>query len=152
VTDFAIRQAEEKDVPALARLRCEYAEEEDGPLTERDYEQRFVDWYRGESGHRITWLAERDGTPIGMMSFVVFRRMPRPGKPATRWGYLSNAFVLAPYRNRGVGGQLMAALLRYADEHGFARVVLRPSDRAVPFYQRSGFGPADMLMARVPDN
>jgi hypothetical protein len=31
---------------------------------------------------------------------------------------------------------------------GLVRVVLHPSDRAVPFYERAGFGPADMLMAQ----
>ena len=52
---------------------------------------------------------------------------------------IANAFVLAPYRNQGIGARLLAALLAHADDHGYIRVVLRPSERAIPFYQRAGF-------------
>jgi len=31
---------------------------------------------------------------------------------------------------------------------GAVRIVLSPSERSVPFYQRAGFGPATMLMAK----
>ena len=58
--------------------------------------------------------------------------------------------MLAAYRNEGIGGQLLRALLGYADEEGFVRVVLSPSERSVPFYERAGFGPADGLMLRTP--
>jgi hypothetical protein len=36
----------------------------------------------------------------------------------------------------------------HADEHGFARLVLSPSERSVPFYARAGFEPATSLMVR----
>ena len=42
--------------------------------------------------------------------------------------------MLAAYRNEGIGGQLLRALLGYADEEGFVRVLLSPSERSVPFY------------------
>ena len=58
--------------------------------------------------------------------------------------------MLAAYRNEGIGDQLLRALLGYADEEGFVRVVLSPSERSVPFYERAGFGPADALMLRTP--
>ena len=64
-----------------------------------------------------TWLARETGT----------------------WGYLANAFVLAPYGNQGIGARLPTALLAHADDQGYLRVVLRPSERAVPFYQWAGF-------------
>ena len=31
------------------------------------------------------------------------------------------------------------ALLAHADDQGYVRVMLRPAERAVPFYQRAGF-------------
>ena len=74
----------------------------------------------------------------------------RPGRARARWGYLGNAFVLAAYRNRGIGGQLLDAVLGHAREQGFARVVLSPTERAIPFYQRAGFAPADELMVWHP--
>ena len=71
-----------------------------------------------------------------MMNLATFERMPRPGRNAGAWGYLANAFVLAPYRNQGIGAGLLAALLAYADDQGYVGVVPRSSERAVPFYRR----------------
>jgi hypothetical protein len=42
------------------------------------------------------------------------------------------------------------ALIAYADENGFVRVVLSPTERSIPLYERTGFGPADALMLRTP--
>jgi GNAT superfamily N-acetyltransferase len=151
VGDTVIRRAGDDDVTAIARLRRAWVEEDDGPCGDPDFEDRFAAWYRDESPRRTTWLAETDGDLVGMMNLAVFARMPAPGRPPGRWGYLSNAFVLARYRNRGVGRQLLDALLAEAAELSLARVVLRPSPRSVPFYARAGFGTADMLMVRVLD-
>ena len=75
--------------------------------------------------------------------------MPRPSRDAGTWGYLANAFVLAPYRNRGIGARLLTALLAHADQQGYIRVVLRPSERAIPFYQRAGFTADGKTLAQL---
>jgi GNAT superfamily N-acetyltransferase len=85
-----------------------------------------------------------------MMNLAIFERMPRPGRAPGRWGYLGNAFVLAAYRDQGIGSQLLSAVLGYADENGLVRVVLSPTERSIPFYERAGFGPASALMLRTP--
>ena len=41
---------------------------------------------------------------------------------------------------------LLDAALGHARERDFARVVLSPSERSVPFYKRAGFAPATRLM------
>ena len=105
-------------------------------------------WYAQESSRRVLRLAEVDGVAVGMMNLAVFERMPRPGRPVSRWGYLANAFVLPEYRNQGIGKRLIMALLDHAASNDFARVVLSPSERSISFYQRAGFGPADELMVR----
>jgi len=46
--------------------------------------------------------------------------------------------------------RLVSAALNYADENDFVRVVLSPTERSIPLYQRDGFGPADALMLRTP--
>ena len=85
-----------------------------------------------------------------MMNLAIFERMPRPGRPPGHWGYLGNAFVLAACRNQGIGGRLLDSVLAYAAEKAFARVVLSPSERSIPFYERAGFGPADHLLLWTP--
>jgi GNAT superfamily N-acetyltransferase len=148
--EAVIRRAEDADLPAIARLRRESTAEQDGDCADPSFEERFSAWCARESSRRIMWLAEVGGRPVGAMNLAVFERMPRPGRAPSRWGYLGNAFVLAAYRNQGIGRRLLGAVLGYATENGFARVVLSPTERAVPFYERAGFGPADALMLWMP--
>jgi GNAT superfamily N-acetyltransferase len=122
--------------------------EQSADRRDEDFEERFAAWYERESSRRLTWLAEEDGAAVGMMNVVLFERMPRPGPDPGRWGYLANAYVRPAYRNQGVGTRLIEAILCHADAAGFARVVLSPSQRSIPFYRRAGFGPADALLSR----
>lgn len=150
MTEAVIRRAEAADLAAIARLRRQWTQEQGGPRDDPGFAERLAAWFAQESSRRIIWLAEADGHPVGMMNLAIFERMPRPGRAPSRWGYLGNAFVLAAYRNQGIGRQLIGAVLGYADENGFARVVLSPTERSIPFYKRAGFGPANALMLRTP--
>ena len=150
MTDAVIRRAESADLAAIVQLRREWTREEAGEIEDPDFEENLAAWFGREWSRRIMWLAEEGGRPAGMMNLAIYERMPRPGRALSRWGYLGNVFVLAAYRNRGIGSQLVSAALNYADENGFARVVLSPTERSVPLYERAGFGPADALMLRTP--
>jgi predicted N-acetyltransferase YhbS len=132
-----IRVAAWEDRAAVAALRRSWTEENAGaPVPDDGYEQRFDDWLEREQHQRVIWL--------------VFTRMPRPGGDAGRWGYLANCYVRPQHRNSGLGARLLATCTAYADERGFARVVLSPSPRSVPFYARGGFESATSLMVREP--
>jgi GNAT superfamily N-acetyltransferase len=150
MTDAVIRRAESADLAAVVQLRREWTREEAGEIEDPDFEENLAAWFGREWSRRIMWLAEEGGRPVGMMNLAIYERMPRPGRALSRWGYLGNVFVLAAYRNRGIGSQLVSAALNYADQNGFARVVLSPTERSVPLYERAGFGPADALMLRTP--
>jgi DNA-binding transcriptional MerR regulator len=134
----------DREITRLTALRAELT----GPVDDEGFEARFLDWYQRASDHRVSWLAAVGGDMVGMMNLAVFERMPQPGRDAGTWGYLANAFVLAAYRNHGIGSLLLRALLAHADDHGYLRVVLRPSQRAVPFYQRAGFAFDTGLLVR----
>jgi GNAT superfamily N-acetyltransferase len=145
-----IRRAEAADLPGITWLRREWAAEQDGELDDPGFDERFAAGLARESSRRITWLAEVGGCPVGMMNVAVFERMPWPGRPPSHWGYLGNAFVLAAYRNQGIGTKLLNAVLGYANEKAFARVVPSPSEMSIPLYRRAGFGPADKLLLWEP--
>jgi predicted GNAT family N-acyltransferase len=49
--------------------------------------------------------------------------------------------VLAGYRGRRLGRQLLDALVEDARRRGFARVALNAQDHAVAFYAKAGFTP-----------
>jgi GNAT superfamily N-acetyltransferase len=148
-----IRVATADDRHDIAALRRTWTEENAGhPVDDPTFEQRFEAWFEREQHQRVTWLAYDEGEPVGMLNLLVFTRMPFPtdadtARP-TQWGYLANCFVVAGHRNRGVGEALVTACSAYADEHGFARIVLSPTERSVPFYTRAGFAPATSLMVR----
>jgi GNAT superfamily N-acetyltransferase len=150
MTQAVIRQADDADLAAIIWLRREWTQEQEGDRDDPGFDERLAAWFARESSRRISWLAEADGRLVGMMNLAVFERMPRPGRAPSHWGYLGNAFVLAAYRNRGIGRQLVSAVLAYADENGFARVVLSPTERSIPFYERAGFAPAHALLLRTP--
>ncbi len=150
MTPVTVRQAGDADLAAIMRLRRASAREQDGEQPDPDFEQDFAAWFARESSRRVFWLAEVGGEPVGSMNLMVFERMPRPGRTPTGWGYLGNAFVLAAHRNRGIGRQLLDAVLGYAAGRRFARVVLSPSERSVPFYRRAGFRAADELLVWTP--
>jgi GNAT superfamily N-acetyltransferase len=138
--DVAVRVAGEGDTVALASLRSQSS----GRAAEgRDFEQRMAAWLAVEGDRRTTWLATLDDSPVGMASLFEYRRMPRPRHPDSRWGYVGNMFVRHDLRNRGIGSALLTAVITAADERRYARLVLAPSARAVPFFRRAGFIIAD---------
>ena len=55
-------------------------------------------------------------------------------------------FVDRGLRDRGIGRLLLDAAVAYARDHQLLRIVLHPSARSVPFYERAGFAPATSLL------
>lgn len=144
---MTIRRATAADVGALAALRRAWVEEDAGPIDDGGaFERDVAHWYANEAGRRLTWIATLGAEPVGMLNLVEFHRMPRPGRRASSWGYVSNVFVLAAHRSGGIGRELLEAAISTARERGYARLVLSPSERARPLYARVGFGAADELM------
>jgi GNAT superfamily N-acetyltransferase len=149
-----VRRASPDDVPKLVELRRLWSLENVGRELEADpdFVTEFAGWFEREADQRVSWVAEADGAPIGMLNMLVYTRMPVPtaarkGRPS-RWGYIANVFVRAEHRNDGAGRALLDAAIAYADTAAFARLVLSPSERSVPFYARAGFTPATTLMVR----
>ena len=136
MADVLVRVAGTGDAPAIAQLRALFL---DAPATGEAFTREVAEWLDEEGERRATWLAERDGIAVGMASLFEYRRMPKPGLPLSRWGYVSNMFVREEARDAGVGTALLDALIAAAEERGYARLVLSPAERAIPFYRRAGF-------------
>ena len=145
-----VRLATAGDVPALAGLRA-ISDREPSRSGDVDaagdaaFVHRFASWYAAEP-HRRFWIAEIEQHPVGMLNMLEFVRMPRPGRPESRWGYIANVFVLPAHRDAGIGRWLLEAAIGWANARDYARVVLSPSPRSVPLYARMGFQPATSLM------
>jgi N-acetylglutamate synthase-like GNAT family acetyltransferase len=64
------------------------------------------------------------------------------------FAWLSDLVVLPSHRGRGLGKQLVAAVVRSQDELGIRRVLLATAD-AQALYTKFGFAPASSMMERV---
>ncbi|OLR95348.1 GNAT family N-acetyltransferase [Actinokineospora bangkokensis] len=148
---MTVRRATGADVPVLAALRRAWTEEDHGAApADPGFEDAFAEWFAAEEHQRAFWLAFDGDTAVGSMNVLEFTRMPRPGQPPGRWGYIANVYIAPQHRNGGIGSRMLAAALAHADERGYVRVVLAPTERSVPFYARQGFGVADSLLLRLP--
>ncbi len=134
--DAVVRVAGADDIGAIASLRSVWSA---GTDEDPGFERRMAAWIAAEGDRRTTWLAAFGDSPVGTASMLEYRRMPRPGRPDSRWGYVGNMFVHERFRNRGIGSALLTTIIAVADERGYARLVLSPSARARPFYRRAGF-------------
>lgn len=141
-SDLVVRVAGDGDVAAVASLRLRWGEGA-APGEEPDFERHLADWIAAEGERRTIWLAELAGEPVGMASLYEYRRMPRPGRMDSRWGYVGNMFVREEQRNRGIGSALLSAIIAVAHVRGYARLTVSPTPRAVPFYRRAGFVDVD---------
>ncbi|GAA2115183.1 GNAT family N-acetyltransferase [Nocardioides bigeumensis] len=150
-----VRTATLDDRAAVAALRRAWTEENAGAtIDDPTFLARFDEWLAREHDQRVTWLGLVGGAPVAMLNLLVFTRMPAPRPPgstrATQWGYLANFYVRPEQRDVGIGTAMLGACTAYADEHGFARIVLSPTTGSVPLYARHGFAPATSLMVRQP--
>ena len=135
-SDVVVRVAGDADLVALASLRATWSRVDQ---VDPAFVEQMAAWLAAEGDHRTTWLATAREEPVGMASVFEYRRMPRPARPYSRWGYVSNMFVLEAFRGRGIGSALLAAIIDTAQQRDYTRLVLSPSPRAVSFYLRAGF-------------
>src|SRR5688500_15175652 len=93
-----------------------------------ELEARIAAWLADDGERRTTWLALAGDLPVGMVSLWEYRRMPKPRLPDSSWGYVGNLFVRDEFRDRGTGSALLDVLVAAADERGYARLVVSPSE------------------------
>jgi GNAT superfamily N-acetyltransferase len=102
-----------------------------------------------ESGQMTVWIAESDGEIIANMFVEQIVKVPKPSKLDDRFGYVTNVHARETYRNQGIGSELLKRLQAWALEQDMEFLVVWPSERSVPFYQRAGFIGRDALEFEV---
>jgi GNAT superfamily N-acetyltransferase len=139
--DFHIRQAIIDDAEALARLRWDFsspAQQAAQPF--EAFREPFAAYLAEAFAHGwVVWVAEAGKRIIGNIYIQVVAKLPRPGRFGHRWGYVTNVYVIPDMRDAHIGAALMARVQQWAREEDLEFLLLWPSERAVPFYQRAGF-------------
>jgi GNAT superfamily N-acetyltransferase len=148
-----IRQARLGDADELARLRWEFRIEFGTPAT-RDLDA-FVQEFRSFTRDAFAdgspwraWVAEDGGRLVGCAWLRLVEKVPHPNRSLDERpiAYVTNMFVDADHRNSGLGRELLRRAVDFARERGVDGVVVWPSERSRPFYERAGFSPGPLWL------
>ena len=148
-----VRRATPEDAPALAKARYEFRAGLEAPLeAEEDFLARCTDWMRGRlsgAGGWSCWVAVEDDRICGAVWLRLLEKVPNPvGEPESH-AYVTNLFVEASRRGRGLGSALLSMALRECESRGVDAVILWPTPRSRSLYERHGFAVArDLLQLR----
>ena len=144
----SIRSAGLADVAALARLRWLWRTAERGEhgLSQPEFERALTDWWATRPQSHTAYLAEIDGEPVGMAWLAVFDRIPQPRDLGRLAGNVQSVFVKEAFRDRGIGGALVEAVIAEARARGVGYLIVHPSERAASLYRRLGFAETDQIL------
>ena len=146
---ISCRRALPDDAPALAALRYEFRSQF-GTVVEDEaaFVARCTEWMRArlKGDVWLVWVAEFEGQVIGQLWLQPMEKIPNPVRETELHAYITNAFVRPEYRSAGLGSKLLRLALAWCQEAGVDRVILWPSERSRPLYQRHGFTADNELM------
>jgi GNAT superfamily N-acetyltransferase len=150
----AVRPARADDLASLAELRHRFRTELGDSLEDRAVEDRaeFLarcrDWMldRLAGSSWKAWVARDGGRLVGTAWAHLVEKVPNPvGEPESH-AYLTSLYVAAEARGRGLGSELLRAALEWCGERGVDAVLLWPSPRSRPLYERHGFAVRDDVL------
>ncbi len=141
--DVVVRRADAGDVDEVVRQRLAFLATVRDDMVEADADfavatRRFVD-DEVVAGRMHSWLAERDGVCVGIVSMLLWSRPPRPHDRGTRDAYIINMYVVPERQGQGIGRRLLDACLAAADEFRIGKFLLHATDVGRPLYESSGF-------------
>jgi GNAT superfamily N-acetyltransferase len=143
-----IRPAMRADAAALSRLRWEFRIEVGTPASrsrsafEAEMEA-FAREVLSDGGTWRAWVAEDGERLLGCVWLQLVEKVPHPSRSRRERpiAYVTNMYVEPDRRNEGLGRELLDVAVAFAREAGADGVLLWPSERSLPFYERAGFEP-----------
>jgi len=129
------------EAEVVAALRNEMIEENQGAALDPALVQATLRWMRDltAAGKMCSWLAEAGKDLAGTVTVRIRDASPRPDDLLGREAYVHNLYVKPALRRRGIGRQLMVALLEWCSANGYSRVALRATEMGRPLYESLGF-------------
>ena len=134
-----IRLAREDDAAAIAAIYRHYVEQtpisfEETPPDAAEMARRI----RGERpGYHPWYVAAEDGRLLGYAASSPFRT-----RPAYRWTVETGIYLAPDAAGRGVGRELLSALLRVLERQGYVAAIgaiALPNDASVALHEKLGF-------------
>jgi RimJ/RimL family protein N-acetyltransferase len=145
-----LRRAVPADAAILAQLRFAFRSTLGSAIeNERDFLTRTERWLdeRLRTSAWLAWVADAPGTGIvGQCYLQAIEKIPNPVGEAEWIGYVTNVFVKAEWRGRGIASSLIDLALDHCNTHGAYSVILWPTDESRSLYARNGFGTSEQLL------
>lgn len=94
------------------------------------------------------WLLESPAV-TGSLWLQLIEKLPNPVDELECHAYVTSVYVAPSARNRGAGQALLSTALEFCRQAGVDSVILWPSSRSRPLYERNGFQPPEDLLQAV---
>ena len=138
------RIANENDFETLANLRWDFrmeTGEERAAMSREKFVEECVEFFRSKAGggYHVYWVAEVGDEIIAQVFVHIVEMIPRPCRIDDRFGYVTNDYTKPEHRNQGIGTLLFEKVIEWAKDNDLELLIVYPSERAVPFYERLGF-------------
>lgn len=132
----------------LATLRYEWQADplNANQLSANEFHDALASWWRDHRDSHVGLLGSVDGRAVAMAWLAIVDRVPGPGTFVRRCGYVQSTFVRESWRNRGLGANLMAAVVDRSGELGLDYLAVHPSEFSFSFYRRLGFDPTSRVL------
>jgi GNAT superfamily N-acetyltransferase len=145
------RLATEKDLTQLVEMRWDFRTEyivPEGAMSKADFMAGCLDIFRRglAEGRWVVWVAEEDGCIVSHAFVQRIEKLPSLKALQRQYGYVSNVYTRPAYRGQGIGAELMKRVEEWAQQQDFEFLLLWPSQRAIPFYERNGFSRSTQVM------
>jgi len=141
-----IRKATIEDSNRLIELRLDYLRTDFGKLSQQ-HEQMIraqLQTYFAKHipmGDFIAMLAEMDGTVVSVAFLVITEKPANPFFITGVTGTVLNVLTYPDYRRKGIGSQVISALIQEAKQLGVSSVHLSATSDGKPMYEKLGFLP-----------
>src|SRR5690242_13763236 len=150
--NVTIRPAHPSDAPRLARMRYDFRAQTHGASEPHAaFVQRCAAWMTerlGDGSRWRCWVAEREDDIAGAIWVQVVEKIPNPASEPEEHAYISNFYVPESVRGTGIGSALLTTVLAWCDARPVDSVILWPSVRSRPLYERFGFTTGSGILER----
>ena len=92
------------------------------------------------------WVAAENGLIIAHIYIAKIKKVPKPQEFDGAWGYTTAVYCISEYRNKGIGSALMEKVKEWCVNQKLELLIVWPSERSVPFYERAGFNGANDVL------
>src|SRR5215217_1125768 len=128
-----VRSATESDAMLLARLRYEFRSSFHEVIEpDESFVQRCSVWMKDRlrtDMHWKCWIAECGPTPVGNVWAQLVEKIPNPLAEPEQYVYVTNFYVCAEHRDKGIGSKLMSAVLAWSRSQSVHTLILWPTER-----------------------